>query len=172
MGGPDFGIGFNILFCSVYLQDGEGLSETNRAIIAFILQLVLASRLPFVVAALGLPVCCPPLPRRPPAQRNWSWEAGTLLEKLAPAYREWMAAMERELCSLHGLSGKEARKHTGRAAGMQTMMVSLQHAVKTTASRTYSECTLRWLALGAWAGKVVALAEKSFEKGAPQQGKP
>ena len=46
----DFGIGFNVLFCSVYLQDGEGLTETNRAILAFVLRLALFYRLPLAIA--------------------------------------------------------------------------------------------------------------------------
>ena len=46
----DFGIGFNVLSCSIYLQDGEGFSETNRAILAFVLRLALFYRLPLALA--------------------------------------------------------------------------------------------------------------------------
>ena len=92
----------------------------------------------------SFPVTAPFGPARPVVERSWSWTQGLMPDNLQQAYREWLGHMESDLCVVHGLSGRAAQQHCGRAKGPQWASMSIDRAAKSTAAKTFSKEALGW----------------------------
>ena len=110
----------------------------------------------------AFPVSLPTGPQQESLEHNWSWQTNSLPQAFAHSYCEWLVRMEDDMCRLHGLEGREAAKHRGRAKGPVFETVPMEKLEKTNSIEFRSPAAIAWASLAAWFNKTLVCAKLAF----------